>query len=82
MLADTQKHQNDSVWKTKLQTNTSIRMALEIYRTTNDADLQGILEAKTKKVPQPVSQLVYLKKFELYDRNFSSAKLIYVKLSI
>ena len=34
----------------------SIRMAQEIYRTTNDEDLQGILEVKLKKESQPVSQ--------------------------
>ena len=34
----------------------SIRMAQEIYRTTNDADLQGILEMKLKKVPQSMSK--------------------------
>ena len=34
----------------------SIRMAQEIYRTTNDADLQGILEVETKKEQQPVSK--------------------------
>ena len=31
-------------------------MAQEIYRTTNDADLQGILEVKPKMEPQPVSK--------------------------
>ena len=34
----------------------SMRMAQEIYRTTNDADLQGILEVKPKMESQPVSQ--------------------------
>ena len=34
----------------------SIRMAQEIYRTTNDADLQGILDVNTKKESQPVSK--------------------------
>ena len=34
----------------------SMRMAQEIYRTTNDADLQGILEVKPKMEPQPVSK--------------------------
>ena len=34
----------------------SIRMAQEIYRTTNDADLQDILEVKIKKEQQPVSK--------------------------
>ena len=34
----------------------SIRMAQEIYRTTNDADLQGILEVKPKKESQSVSK--------------------------
>ena len=34
----------------------SIRMAQEIYRTTNDADLQGILEVKPKKESQHVSK--------------------------
>ena len=34
----------------------SIRMAQEIYRTTNDADLQGILEVKPKMETQPVSK--------------------------
>ena len=34
----------------------SMRMAQEIYRTTNDADLQGILEVETKKEQQPVSK--------------------------
>ena len=34
----------------------SMRMAQEIYRTTNDADLQGILEVKPKKESQPVSK--------------------------
>ena len=37
-------------------TGHSIRMAQEIYRTTNDADLQGILEVETKKEQQPVSK--------------------------
>ena len=31
-------------------------MAQEIYRTTNDADLQGILEVKTMKESEPVSK--------------------------
>ena len=34
----------------------SIRVAQEIYRTTNDADLQGILQVKPKKEPQAVSK--------------------------
>ena len=34
----------------------SMRMAQEIYRTTNDVDLQGILEVKPKKEPLPVSK--------------------------
>ena len=34
----------------------SIRMAQEIYRTTNDTDLQGILEVKPKMEPQPISK--------------------------
>lgn len=34
----------------------SIRMAQEIYRTTNDADLQGILEVNPKKAPKPFSK--------------------------
>ena len=34
----------------------SIRMAQEIYRTTNDADLQGILNVKLKLEPQSVSK--------------------------
>ena len=34
----------------------SMRMAQEIYRTTNDADLQGILEVNPKKESQPVSK--------------------------
>ena len=31
-------------------------MAQEIYRTTNDADLQGILEVNAKTKSQPVSK--------------------------
>ena len=31
-------------------------MAQEIYRTTNDADLQGILEVRPKNESQPVSK--------------------------
>jgi hypothetical protein len=31
-------------------------MTQEIYRTTNDADLHGILEVKPKKESQPVSK--------------------------
>ena len=34
----------------------SIRMAQEIYRTTNDADLQGVLNFKPKLEPQSVSK--------------------------
>ena len=34
----------------------SIRVAQEIYRTTNDEDLQGILEVKPKMESQPVSK--------------------------
>ena len=34
----------------------SMRMAQEIYRTTNDADLQGILEVKPKMEPQHLSK--------------------------
>ena len=34
----------------------SIRMAQEIYRTTNDADLQGILGVKATEVSQSVSK--------------------------
>jgi len=34
----------------------SIRMAQEIYRTTNDADLQGILEVKAMEESQSVSK--------------------------
>lgn len=34
----------------------SIRMPQEIYRTTNDADLPGILQVKPKKEPQAVSK--------------------------
>ena len=34
----------------------SIRMAQEIYRTTNDADLQGILGVKFEKEPQYMSK--------------------------
>ena len=34
----------------------SIRMAQEIYRTTNDADLQGILEVKAMEESQSISK--------------------------
>ena len=34
----------------------SIRMAQEIYRTTNDADLQGILDVEAKNEPQHFSK--------------------------
>ena len=34
----------------------SMRMAQEIYRTTNDVDLQGILEVRPKKESQSVSK--------------------------
>ena len=34
----------------------SMRIAQEVYRTTNDADLQGILEVRSKKESQPVSK--------------------------
>ena len=34
----------------------SMRIAQEIYRTTNDADLQGILEVKATEESQPVSK--------------------------
>ena len=36
----------------------SMRMAQEIYRTTNDTGLQGILEVGLKKESQPVSKNV------------------------
>ena len=34
----------------------SIRMAQEIYRTTNDMDLQGVLNVESKQKPQSVSK--------------------------
>ena len=34
----------------------SMRMAQEIYRTTNDADLQGVLNVESKQKPQSVSK--------------------------
>jgi len=34
----------------------SIRIAQEIYRTTNDDDLQGILDVEAKNEPQHVSK--------------------------
>ena len=45
---------NICVEYTRYDTHMSSRE--EIYRTTNDADLQGILKVKPKIEPQPVSK--------------------------
>ena len=48
-------------------------MAQEIYRTNNDADLQGILEMKSKKEPQPVSKDVVSNLIEKLELNLEEA---------
>ena len=50
----------------------SIRMAQEIYRTTNDADLQGILEVKPKKESKSVSKDVVSTLIGKLGRNFDT----------
>ena len=58
----------------------SIRMAQEIYRTTNDADLQGILEVNTKKEPQPVSKNVVSTLIDKFGRSFDETDGVKVRV--